>query len=358
MLLTKFENIAIDGMSVALPKQRLMLETFKSSFGEEAVNSIIQMTGIKSVYRAKPEQTASDLGYEAAIDVISKARIDTKDIGLLVFVTQKPDYRVPSTAFVLHKRLGLKKECSCFDINIACQGFVFGLQTVMAMLNHSNEKTALLVTGDTSVRTISPFDRSMIMLFGDNGTATLLSKQPASTNFCIALQTDSSKFKSVIIPSGAYRNRQASFERREMNDGIVRSDYDIQMNGMDVFGWSISAVPQLMNDFLLETKTGIQDYDCVALHQPNMYILKKISRKVRIPEEKLLVSLENYGNNSSSSIPLVLADHYGKSEAGMLRVLICGFGSGLSLACGAISINANKINQIIFTDNYYKEAIL
>lgn len=357
MLLTRYKNIEVSGMSVALPTEKIMLDTYKSSFGDEAVNSIMQMTGIKSVHRAKPEQTASDLGFEAAVDVITKSNIDVREIGLLVFVTQKSDYRVPSTAFVLHKRLGLKKDCSCFDLNIACQGFVFGLHTVMAMLSHTKEKTALLITGDTSARTISPDDRSMIMLFGDNGTATLISKRPTNTTFNTALQTEGEKYKSIIIPAGAYRNQNASFSRKMMKDGIIRSYYDIQMQGMDVFSWTISAVPKLINDFMLATDSTIADYDCVALHQPNLYILQKIARKIKVSKERLLISMENYGNNSSSSIPLVLADYYGLSENKPLRTLVCGFGSGLAMACGDISINASKINPIIFTNNYYKDAI-
>jgi 3-oxoacyl-[acyl-carrier-protein] synthase III len=354
MLLTKFVNIGIAGISVAAPNQLIPVEAFNERFGEETVSNVSSVTGIKSFYRTTHNQTASDLGFEAAQDLIKKSAINPDEIGMLIFVTQKPDYRLPSSAFLIHKRLGLGRGCSCFDINLACSGFVYGLHTAMSMLTYSDSKYALLITADTSIKTISPEDRTMMLLFGDSGTATLLHKTDSTNESFTALRSDGDRFKTIITPAGAFRNRNAPKEPTIWGDGIMRSDYDTHMKGMDVFGFSIADVPKLMAEFMKELGTSPETYDCFALHQPNLYMLKKIAHKLKISDEKLLVSIERFGNNSSSSIPLVLADRYGAEANGVIRTLICGFGSGLSWACGDISLEVNCIHPIIFSDNYYQ----
>ncbi|MFH1120050.1 MAG: ketoacyl-ACP synthase III [Bacteroidota bacterium] len=345
----------VAGMSVAVPKQKIPVESFNDVFGEEAVASFSEMTGVKSLYRAIPEQTASDLGYEAAGNLIMKSGINTDDIGILVFVTQKPDLRSPSTAYLLHKRLGLNKECSCFDINLACSGFVYGLEVVLSMLKNSDSKMALLITGDTSVRTLSPMDRTMIMLFGDSGTATLIEKTEKPDHIYTTFRTDGSKFKSIITPSGAYRNQNAPTERELWDDGILRSDYDTHMKGMEVFGFSITEVPLLIKEFMEQLGTTTESYDCFALHQANMFIIKQITRKIKIPVEKIPISIDRFGNNSSNSVPLVLADNFGGTERGTIRTLMSGFGAGLSWGCADMVLDISKIYPILHTDDYYHE---
>lgn len=355
MLLSQFSNIKIEGISVAVPSKRIPVEDYNEAFGEDVIAKFTEMTGVKSVCRAVPEQTASDLGYEAAKNLFAKSDIDPSEIGMLVFITQKPDYRTPSTAFVLHKRLGLTEDCSCFDVNLACSGFLFSLQTVFSMLKNSDAKKALLITADTSHKTLSPMDRTMILLFGDSGSATLVSKTEENIPASFTMRTDGQRFKSIITPSGAYRNAGAPRERVEWTDGILRSDYDTHMKGMDVFGFSIKDVPQLMKEFMEELQTTPDDYDCFALHQANMYILNQISRKLKIPLSKIPVALDRFGNNSSNSVPLVLADQFAGKDNGTMRVFMSGFGAGLSWACADIMIDVTTILPLHVTDEYYLE---
>lgn len=355
MLFSEFKNIKIAGVSVAVPTQKLAVASYNEMFGEDVVSKFTEMTGVKSVCRSIPEQTASDLGYEAAVNLFQKSNVSKEDIGILIFVSQKPDYRVPSTAFVLHKRLGLNEDCICFDINLACSGFLYGMQTILSLLQKSDAKSALLITGDTSHKTLSPYDRTMIMLFGDSGSATLFEKAATTDSIYIGLRTDGTRFKSIITPSGAYRNIGAPTERVEWSDGILRSDYDTHMKGMDVFGFSITDVPLLFKDFLEVLQTTPESYDCFALHQANMYILKQISRKIKIPMDKISISLDRFGNNSSNSIPLVLSDNFGNQENGKMRTLMSGFGAGLSWAVADAVVDIKNVYPLIETDAFYKE---
>lgn len=356
MLESYFNGIKIEGISVAVPTKKENTSSFYKKFGKEAVQKFVKMTGVNGVFRAIPEQTASDLGYEAAIRLLDNLRVDLADIGLIIFVTQKPDYRSPSTSYVLHKRLGLNKDCSAFDVNLGCSGYVYGLNIIFSMMQNSSINKALLITGDTSIKTVSPEDRSAIMLFGDAGSATLVGRSDENNNTRMVMRTKGDGFKAIITPAGAYRNSDAPKERVLWADGNIRSDYDTYMNGTDVFNFTISEVPKLIKEFLKSLDKDHEDYDIFAFHQANLFILKQLSKKIKIPLEKIQISLDRFGNVSSNSIPLVLADAYGKVDMErQINVFMSGFGVGLSWGCVDISIDSKRILPIIYTDEYYIE---
>jgi 3-oxoacyl-[acyl-carrier-protein] synthase-3 len=127
----------------------------------------------------------------------------------------------------------------------------------------------------------------------------------------------------------------------------MRSDYDTHMKGMEVFGFSITDVPKLLKEFLNYFEKDIQEYDMVVLHQANRYIINQIARKLKVPEEKLAISIHKYGNTSSNSIPLALADYYGGKKGRLVNILMSGFGAGLSWAVCDISIPVDSINPIV-----------
>jgi 3-oxoacyl-[acyl-carrier-protein] synthase-3 len=352
MIKNTIKGIKVAGVSVAVPTQKIPVTFYNEAYGVESMRKFVETTGVESVCRSVPEQTAADLGFEAARNLFEQKSIDKNAIGILVFISQKPDFRAPASSYMIHKRLNLHKDCLCLDINLACSGFMVGLHTIHALLEKSDASKALLITADTSHKTLSPFDKTMIMLFGDSGSAILLEKTQEDIDTHFAIRSDGNRFKSIITPSGAYRNRNAPKERVLWSDDIMRSDYDTHMKGMDVFGFSITDVPKLFKDFLAELEKTADDYDYFALHQANLYILKQISRKIKIPMEKIPVSLDRFGNNSSNSVPLVLADHFSKSVPADLKFFMSGFGAGLSWGCVDIVINSEVILPIFYTDAF------
>jgi 3-oxoacyl-[acyl-carrier-protein] synthase-3 len=348
MLYSEFSNIEIIGISAAIPDNFVKSEDYQNLFGKEAVTNFILVTGIEQTCRAFPHQTVSDFAYHAADDVIKKAKMNKNDIGLLILVTQKPDYRFPSTAYCIHQRLGLDEDCCCFDINLACSGFIYGLHTAISMLEYTDKPYALILTGDTSTRSIAPLDRTMTMLFGEGGTAILIKRSDEKQKkIAFALRTDGKRFNAVVTPAGAYRHPDVPREDNLWSDGIMRSDYDTHMKGMEVFGFSITDVPKLIKEFLNYIEKDIQAYDKVVLHQANKYIIKQIARKLKIADEKLAISIQKYGNTSSNSVPIVLADYYGDKTGSSINVLMSGFGAGLSWAVCDISIPVDSINSLI-----------
>lgn len=353
MNLNSFTNIRISGVASALPKESVSIETFKPIFGDKTVDDFVKMVGVKKYHKSSVFQTASDLAFVAANNLLESKNVQKEDISLLIFVTQKPDRRYPSTALSLHKRLGLSKNCIAFDLNLACSGYVYALSTAASYISKGIVSKALVLTGDTSNRTMAPEDRTTIMLFGDNGSASLLEKESTENHIHSLLRTNGKGFKSIITPAGAYRKMNAPTERVTWSDGIKRSDYDTRMKGMEVFSFSISDVPRLINDFLKALDHTSENYDLFALHQANQYILNQISRKCKLPKEKIHSIIEKYGNNSSSSVPIVLSDKYGSlTDVGEQKVLLCGFGAGLSWGALSTSIKPNDILPITFTDYY------
>ena len=197
MAVFALKNIAIRGVSCAVPNHKVENTEYYDKFGKEAVDNVIKMTGVQSSYRTPEEQTASDLCYVAAKNLIEAKKIRLEEIGALVFVSQTPDYRLPATACVLHKRLGLDKNCMAFDVNLGCSGWVYGLNVVGSLLSTSNIDKAILLFGDTSIKTASPEDRGAVMLFGEAGSATLLVKEENQT-IRGELLTDGEGFKAII----------------------------------------------------------------------------------------------------------------------------------------------------------------
>ncbi len=357
MIQSKFENIKIIGMATAVPKTKEVLsQKFNDIFGEQAVLKFSKTTGVIERRVAKEEQTSSDLAFKAAEKLLDIKGIDKNEIGICIFVTQTPDYRIPATACVLHKRLELSKDCIVFDINLGCSGFVYGMQVICALMQSVNSRYALLLVGDTSNRTIAPEDSSAIMLFGDSGAATLFEKTIACEPILTTYRTDGNGFKAIITPAGAYRNRNASYERTVWADGNKRSDYDIYMNGVDVFSFSISEVPELIKEFVNMNQLDKDSFDCYAFHQANGFILKQLIKMAKLPKDKMHISMDRYGNTSVTSIPLTLCDKYGGETGDVKRsIFSCGFGIGLSWGISTFTVNQKDILPIIETSDYYTE---
>lgn len=351
-----FGNICIDGIACAVPAQKLLVTSFYDSFGEEVVDGFIKMTGVREMYRSIEEQTTSDLCFVAAVKLLEANGIERDKINAVVFVSQSPDYRLPATACVLHSRLDLKKNCMAFDVGLGCSGYVYGVQILSALMQNSDMGYGLLLVGDTASKQNSPQDKSLYMMFGDAGTATLLRKTDDATPFDAELMTNGKGFKHIIIPSGAYRNRRGNPERTMWGDGNIRSDYDGVMNGTDVFTFSIREAPAIISRFMTDHSKTIDDYEALVLHQANLYMMKQIAKKCLCPMNKMPITLDRYGNTSSAAIPTTLADHFHIGhEKREIEVLACGFGVGLSWGVMNMHLNTENILPIIHSDDYFTE---
>ena len=352
-----YNNVHIAGVASAVPTQIVTVESFADSFGEETVEKFSRMTGVREFRKTFEHQTASDLGYAAANRLLSEKNVNRDEIGALVFIAHSVDYRRPATACVLHKRLGLSKDCATFDIGLGCSATVYGLQVVGSMMANSDITKALLITGESLTKMVNPGDKSVAMLFGDGGSAILLEKKEESP-MDILLRTDGSGYNAIIAPAGGYRNMDAPRKDEMWPDGNIRNLYNTYMNGTDVFSFTITEVPAAIRDFIEKTGVGIDSYDCFAFHQANQYISKQLAKKFKIPMEKMPLCLDRYGNTSAPAVTMALCDRYGGENGGEIRTMFCCFGVGLSWGVASATINADDILPIIETDEIFEEGII
>lgn len=350
------KGTSIVGIATAVPKRRVLVDDYINTFGTDVVEKFKQKTGIISMYRTEEHQTASDLGYAASEHLLDELGIDRSKVGLLIFVSQSPDYRKPATAYVLQYRLGLATTCAAFDVGLGCSGFVYGNHLMRTMLANSDAKYGLLIVAETSSKQASDHDKTIAMMFGDAGSA-ILYKNHTEEQCSTLLKSDGSRFKSIIVPSGGFRDLRPEIETFVDPDGIERSKYDSYMDGMGVFAFSITDVPNAMKEYLsLTGKTG-EDFDYVFLHQANHMIIKQIARRFNISTEKVPLSLDRFGNTSGVTIPLTISNTLGDISSRTVNILVSGFGIGLSWGVSSFSINSNNVLPIIYTDTSFDEGI-
>lgn len=360
MAFFRFKGIKVGGIACAVPRTRIMTDSYKGLFGEEEVTKFKEMTGVISSHRTSEHQTCSDLGFRAAKELLEKKQIKPEEIGAVIFASHSPDYRRPSTAFVLQYRLGINKEAVCYDISLGCSSLVVGMEAIASMMTTGNITKALLFVGDTAGKSVYPEDRSSAMLFGEAGAVMLLEKtDDENDNIEILLRSDGSGYRYMIVPGGGYRNLNASQEVVMCEDGNPRTLMNSFIQGTSVFTFTIFDVPRLIKDFFKETDTTPDNYDCFAFHQANLYILKQIAKKTKIDFAKMPITLDRYGNTSGASAIVSLCDRYGADNKNEnLRVFACGFGIGISMGVSSFAINTDDILPIFEDDDIFVEGLI
>lgn len=347
---TTIKNFQIVGMAAAVPTKWVSIKDV-SDESESFIDKFIKNTGVEGRYEASRKQTTSDFCFAAAEHIICDKQIRREKIGILVFVTQTPDYETPATACLLQKRLGLSKDCIAFDINLGCSGFTYGITMAASLLNTTDTQYALLLCGDTSAKEKNYLEKektthSAALLFGDSGTATLIEKVESAPNILVSSKTDGQGFKAIITPYKGWRHP-------EYPVGIQKGT---QMDDYEVFNFATTEVTEQINSYMHYTSTSPEDYDCLVLHQANLLIIKRIAKKTNFSMNKTLVSIDKFGNTSSSSIPVSLVKEYGNQEhGGMINALCCGFGIGLSWSTVALRIDTKDIYPLIHTDDFFDD---
>lgn len=355
----RFDSIRIAGVCGAVPMQVSRSVDYIERFGEDTVRKFVEMTGVSERRVTFEHQTASDLGYAAAEKLLTEKSIDRDSIGILVFGSHCGDYRKPATAAVLHKRLGLHQECAAFDVGLGCSAFVYCVQVAASMLTCSSSSRALVIVGETPSKFVYPEDRSQVMLAGDGGAAVLLEKQEGSPVLAGRVCTDGSGYRAIIVPAGGFRNMEDSHEPMLWSDGNLKTLYNTNMNGMDVFTFTLTKVPKTIKDFLKLTGQTIDQFDCLAFHQANLLIHQQLAKKLKANMDRMPVCLGHFGNTSTPAIPLVLSDVYGPDEtARELNVLMSGFGIGLSWGVMSGVVNTADILPVVETDDYFAEGVI
>lgn len=331
MALSKVSGFSIDAICCAVPKKSVEISSFSDQFGAGVVKKISLSTGISSVRIAPDDVCSSDLCFAAAQVLLKEQNLAPNDVDVLIFISQTPDYVLPATACVLQERLGLSNNCATFDVNLGCSGYVYGLWMAAGFCAAKMARRVLVLVGDTISKVVSEEDRSVAMLFGDAGSATLVSAGGDGHAF-FDMGTDGAGCKSIIVPAGAFRVRPDSSVMTRMSvDSGRRSGMELVMHGSEVFEFSQSRVPDSIIELLSYANVPVSSIDTFVPHQANKFMLSHLCGKLGLDKSKMVVGMAGFGNTSSASIPLALVTELqGKSDLG--TVLFSGFGVGLSWA--------------------------
>lgn len=341
MAFLDIKNVSIKGISACVPCTK---DCISDIYKWGGVNSFCESTGIKARRRACDDTTSADLCQAAAEKLIAELGWNKKEIEILVFVTQTPDYILPATSCLLQYKLGLSKDCYTLDISLGCSGWVYALSVIAALMQNGTIKKGLLLAGDTPTKLCSIEDKSSYPLFGDAGTVTAIEFDTASRGMQFAFNSDGEGYETIIVREGAYRNpvSENSFEMHEDGENIVRNNLDVELDGMNVFSFGITKAPKSVKQLCEHFGIDKDSVDLFTFHQANLMMNEMIRKKLKLPEEKVPYSMDDFGNTSSASIPLTLATRESsRLESETIKHIACGFGVGLSW--GSVYFETDKI---------------
>ena len=340
------KNTAIRAIYTSVPKQKVFTKDYEWVTIAER-DLFAKTTGIIERRVASSTTTCSDLCFQAADELLTD--LNCRDqIDLILFVSQSPDYFLPSTAVILQDKLGLSKNTVAFDINLGCSGYVYGLTVIGQFLQNGNFRKALLLCGDKSTISTNYQDKSTFPLFGDAGSATLLEFDKSADEWFAHLASDGSGKDSIIIEHGHSRHPYGSVsdEYIEYEPGVIRTKKHLALNGMDVFNFALKEVAPSIKLMLENFDINIDDIDYFVLHQANKLINESVRKKLKVAPEKVPYSIQNFGNTSSASIPLTICTCLKeKIESDQLTLLLAGFGVGFSW--GSVVLKTSEIRTKI-----------
>jgi 3-oxoacyl-[acyl-carrier-protein] synthase III len=284
---------------------------------------ITTRTGMKRRHVASAEEATSDLAIAAARKALAMAKLEPRDIDCYIVATATPDFPFPATACILASKLGATDKAA-FDMEIACSGFIYGLTVASSMIRSGVYKRVMLIGAETLTRIVNRSDRATAVLFGDGAGAVILEASKKDSFLSSELGSDGANPTLLQVAAGGSRN-PSSLQTYEAGEHYM------SMEGREVFKFAVTKMIDATDVALKKAKLKKRDVDWLIPHQANKRIIDAAAKYLDMPEDKVIVNIEEYGNTSSASIPIALSEAV---EAGKIKDgdIICfvGFGGGLS----------------------------
>ena len=278
-------------------------------------------TGIRERHIAAEGETTGDLGYHAAVRALEAAGVDASEIDMIVVGTTTPDLIFPSTACLIQARLGISG-CAAMDVNAACSGFLYALSVADKFIRCGDVKTALVIGSETLSRIVDWTERTTSVLFGDGAGAVVLKADSETGILSTHLHADGAKKELLWNPVGV----SVGFKADEPNCGAR-----INMKGNDVFKYAVKALDSVVDETLEANGLSKHDLDWLIPHQANLRIIEATAKRLEMPMDRVVVTVDRHGNTSSGSVPLALdeAVRSGRVQRGQL-LLLEAFGGGFT----------------------------
>jgi 3-oxoacyl-[acyl-carrier-protein] synthase-3 len=289
-------------------------------------------SGIRERRIAAAGEATSDLAIKAAERALASSGVPASDIDLVVVATVTPDYPMPSTACIVQHKLGIPTTAACFDVNAACSGFIYGLDTACAMLSSGRYQKALVIGAEKLSSVVDWQDRGTCLLFGDGAGAVVVGVVDAPGIGLLGTKLGSlgEDTDLLYIPGGGSR-MPATVE------SIARGDQFIKMKGKEVFKLAVRIMEEAARDILEQHGLAAHQIDLVIPHQANLRIIDAIAQYLELPVDRFFVNVDRYGNTSAASIPIAMdeARRGGRIKKGDLTLLVA-FGAGLTYGSALI----------------------
>ena len=348
MAILRFNNVGISAVSACVPKRVEYTTDLADIMSEDDIQKTINNIGIEERRIADKDVCTSDLCFQAARKLLDDNHIDPLTIDALIFVSQTVDYHHPATAPSLQYRLGLPKSVLSFDVNLACSGYVYGLSIAYSFACQTGFQRVLLLVGETMSKIVSPYDKASRPLFADAGTATLIEKGEYG-DAIFSLNSDGKGADIMGIPAGGFRNPSSIDTLKEFvdADGIRRNKEQFRMDGMAVFNFGMSEEPRDIKNLLKETQTDINEVDLIIYHQANKYMTDFFTKWLKYDKSKTPYSIRKFGNTSSASIPLTIVTELIDKYPNRTKVILSGFGAGLSWGSVFLNLENCKRSNLI-----------
>ncbi|MFT4026893.1 MAG: beta-ketoacyl-ACP synthase III [Novosphingobium sp.] len=312
------------GTGAALPKKSMPNEEL-AKLVDTSDEWIVARTGIRNRYVAAPDETTSSLATDAARNALEAAGIDARDIDLIVLATATPDQTFPATATIVQHNLGCNGGAA-FDVAAVCSGFLYALGVADSMLRSGMANRALVIGSETFSRILDWEDRATCVLFGDGAGAIVLEAQETDA------ETGAGILANKLHADGAH-NQLLYVDGGPSTTGTVGK---LRMTGSEVFKHAVTNLTNVLKEVLEDTGVAAEEIDWVVPHQANIRILQSTAKKLGLPADKVVVTIERHANTSAASVPLALdaAVRDGRIKPGqlvMLEAMGGGFTWGASL---------------------------
>jgi 3-oxoacyl-[acyl-carrier-protein] synthase-3 len=325
--IVKISDASIAGVVSCLPDNRISNEHFIAQFGAQAVQDCTNMIGVEYRYWANNGTSTKDLCAKAGARLLAGLDWDPESVDAIIFLSQTDMFRLPASACVLQKELKLSRACIAFDINLGCSGYPYALWLGMSMVQTGAANRVLLAVGDTVSKIVDQRDRSTAMLFGDAATVTAIESSRLN-EATFALGTDGSGANNLYCREGSHT---------------------LCMDGVEIFNFTLKTIPSLVNHSVSAAGRSIDQYDGFLLHQANMFMLKHLIKRCKLPASKTPLNIDQYGNTSSASIPLLMTTSFKDQLSNRCnRLAMFGFGVGYSWASASLNIGPLNVVETIY----------
>lgn len=319
----------VSGVVTCTPSNVVSNSHFYEKFGEAGVKDVVKLIGVEERRWCDQATSTADLCLHAGNRLLEKLKWDPSTVDAVIFLSQTPNWRLPATACWLQTSFGLNTCALAFDVNLGCSGYPYALWLGASLLKANKLKRILLAVGDTISKVIDPDDRATALLFGDAGSVTAIEHAENQPDTAFVLGSDGNGWDKLIVPVGGFKYS----DKFGGAQGVNRKLDALYMDGGEIFNFTLRSVPRLVEDTLFASETSVEDYDGFLFHQANLFMLKHLAKKSKVPTGKLLINIDKFGNTSSASIPLLMTNELGLGVDGdSKRLMLCGFGVGYSWA--------------------------